>query len=385
MGLMSRRAPRAAPAGTVTGPVKVDRRTRRLAGRLRPGDIALIDHVDLDRVSAEALVAAGAAAVLNAKPSISGRYPNLGPELLVARGVPLIDDLGEDVFQHCGRAPSPGSTATPCWSAGRWWPAGVRQDAERVAQRDGRRPAGGLPSRWSRSRPTRSSTCARSATCCWTAWGCRPSAPGIEGRHCLVVVRGDDYRADLAALRPYIREFRPVLIGVDGGADALLEAGHRPDLIVGDMEAVSDAAMRCGAELVVHVHPDGRGSGLARANQLNLPAVTFTAAATSEDLALLLADAKGASVIVAVGAPRHAGRVPRPGSRRHGLDLPDPAAAGWPARRREGGRAAAPAGAVDLGGGAAGARPRWRRWPPGWPPVRWAGPGSTHSPSGGTN
>jgi uncharacterized membrane-anchored protein len=125
----------------------------------------------------------------------------------------------------------------------------------------------------------------------------------MEGRHCLVVIRGGDQRADLRALRPYLREFRPVLIGVDGGADALLEAGHRPDLIVGGMEAVSDAALRSGAELVVHVHPDGRGTGPARANQLNLPAITFTAAATSEDLALLLAHGKGASVIVAVGGP----------------------------------------------------------------------------------
>jgi uncharacterized membrane-anchored protein len=126
-------------------------------------------------------------------------------------------------------------------------------------------------------------------------------ATPIAGRHCLIVVRGYDYQADLEVLRPYIREFSPVLIGVDGGADALVAAGHRPHLIVGDMDSVSDKVLRCGAEIVVHAYPDGRAPGLDRVARLNLPAVTFPAAATSEDLAMLLADEKGASLIVAVG------------------------------------------------------------------------------------
>jgi uncharacterized membrane-anchored protein len=123
----------------------------------------------------------------------------------------------------------------------------------------------------------------------------------IAARHCLIVVRGYDYRADLDVLRPYIREFKPVLIGVDGGADALVEAGYTPDIIVGDMDSVSDDVMRCGAEVIVHAYPDGRAPGLARAHELNVPATLFSAAATSEDLAMLLADEKGASLIVAVG------------------------------------------------------------------------------------
>jgi uncharacterized membrane-anchored protein len=123
----------------------------------------------------------------------------------------------------------------------------------------------------------------------------------IAGRHCLIVVRGYDYKADLDVLRPYIREFKPVLIGVDGGADALVEAGYTPDMIIGDMDSVSDDVLRCGAEVIVHAYPDGRAPGLARVNQLGVAALTFPAAATSEDLALLLADEKGASLIVAVG------------------------------------------------------------------------------------
>jgi uncharacterized membrane-anchored protein len=123
----------------------------------------------------------------------------------------------------------------------------------------------------------------------------------FEGKHVLVVVRGYHYREDLAMLRSYIREFKPLMVGVDGGADALLEAGHRPDIIVGDMDSVSDIGLTCGAELVVHAYPSGEAPGLARVEGLGLPAVLCPAAGTSEDVALLLADQQGADLIVAVG------------------------------------------------------------------------------------
>ena len=126
-------------------------------------------------------------------------------------------------------------------------------------------------------------------------------ATSFAGRHVLIVVRGYDYKQDLASLRPYVREYRPVLIGVDGGADALKEEGYTPDLILGDMDSISDATLRCGAEVVVHAYPDGRAPGLARVEALGVPAVVFPAAGTSEDAAMLLADEHGAELIVAVG------------------------------------------------------------------------------------
>ena len=131
--------------------------------------------------------------------------------------------------------------------------------------------------------------------------GVPPITTEIDGRHCLIVVRGYHYREDLEALRPYIREYRPILIGVDGGADAILESGHKPDLIVGDMDSVSDKALRCGAEIVVHAYRDGRAPGLARVEALGITPVVFPAAGTSEDVAMLLADDSGAELIVAVG------------------------------------------------------------------------------------
>jgi uncharacterized membrane-anchored protein len=123
----------------------------------------------------------------------------------------------------------------------------------------------------------------------------------LDGRHALVIARGYRHREDLHTLRAYIREFKPVLVAVDGGADALLEAGYRPHLIVGDMDSVSDRALTCGAEIVVHAYADGAAPGLERVRELGLDSVLCPATGTSEDIALLLTDELGARLIVAVG------------------------------------------------------------------------------------
>jgi uncharacterized membrane-anchored protein len=115
------------------------------------------------------------------------------------------------------------------------------------------------------------------------------------------VVRGYDYKADLKALRTYIREVKPILIGVDGGADALVEEGYKPDIIIGDMDSVADATLKCGAELIVHAYAGGRAPGLSRLQELGLSATVFEAAGTSEDIAMVLAYEKSAELIVAVG------------------------------------------------------------------------------------
>jgi len=284
----------------IKGIVRLDRRTKRLIGRLRPGDIALIDHLDLDRVAADALVAARVLAVINAKPSISGRYPNLGPELLVQAGIPLIDDLGEDTFQQVREGDEVTLAGNTVLVAGKAIAHGVRHDAESVAKAmaDARE---GLSVQLEAFAANTMEYLKLERELLLDGVGVPDITTKLARRHCLIVVRGYDYKADLDVLRPYIREFKPVLIGVDGGADALIKAGYTPDLIVGDMDSVSDDALRCGAEIVVHAYPDGHAPGLARLNQLNVPAVTFPAAATSEDLAMLLADEKGASLIVAVG------------------------------------------------------------------------------------
>ncbi|MEV7231645.1 MULTISPECIES: putative cytokinetic ring protein SteA [Polymorphospora] len=300
MRLPTLRRTRTVEPGIVTGTARLDRRTKRLVGRLRPGDIAIIDHVDLDRVAADSLVAVGVAAVLNAKPSVSGRYPNLGPEVLIEAGIPLLDDLGETVFQAVREGANVRIDGNTVLLDGEPVAHGVRQDAETVAKAmaDARE---GLSVQLEAFAANTMEYLKQERDLLFDGVGVPEVETRIGGRHCLIVVRGYDYKADLDVLRPYIREYKPVLIGVDGGADALVEAGYTPDMIIGDMDSVTDDVLRCGAEVIVHAYPDGRAPGLARVQQLGLSAVTFPAAATSEDLAMLLADEKGASLLVAVG------------------------------------------------------------------------------------
>jgi uncharacterized membrane-anchored protein len=281
--------------------VRLDRRTKNLTKRLRPGEIAVIHHSDLDRVSAEALVECGVAAVVNAVPSVSGRYPNMGPGILMDAGIPLVDNVGDDVFTalHEGER--------------------LTLDGGRLLDQHGSVVAEGtlytteiLDEQLGYAREGLSDQIEAFAENTMTylrvekellleGVGVPDVATEIEGRHVLIVVRGYDYRSDLDLLRPYISEYRPLLIGVDGGADALIEAGFRPDMIIGDMDSCSDDTLRCGAELVVHAYHDGRAPGMERIEALGLSAVVFPALGTSEDAAMLLADFKGARLLVAVG------------------------------------------------------------------------------------
>lgn len=301
--LVGGRTPRRpAPDGAAPtiGRVRVDRRTRRLVSRLRPGDIVLIDHLDLDRVTAEALVSARVAAVLNARPSISGRYPTLGPDVLVRAGILLVDDLGEGIFDQVRDGDQITVDGDTIHNGGHVVGRGTRQDRARVTEGMAEARVG-LAVQLEAFVSNTVEYLNSERDLLLDGAGVPAIRTRLAGRPCVVVVRGYSYQDDLAALGPYLREFSPALIGVDGGADALLAAGLRPDVIVGDMDAVSDDALRCGAELVVRVSPTGRGFGTSRLAQLNLAAVPFPAAVASEDLALLLADAKGASPIVAVG------------------------------------------------------------------------------------
>ena len=296
------RRSRAQEAGPgVAGTARLDRRTKNLTKRLRPGDIAVIDHVDIDRVSADALVGCKVAAVVNAAPSISGRYPNLGPEILINAGIPLLDDVGKDVFAKLKEGTQVRLDGAQLLDGdGAVVAEGTVHDAGSVAAAMVEAKAG-LSVQLEAFAANTMEYMKRERALLLDGVGVPDVATSVEGRHVLVVVRGYDYKEDLHALRPYIRDYRPVLIGVDGGADALVEAGYSPDMIIGDMDSVSDDVLRSGAEVVVHAYADGRAPGLARVQDLGVDAITFPASATSEDIAMLLADEKGATLIVAVG------------------------------------------------------------------------------------
>jgi len=285
----------------VSGPARISRRTKELIGELQVGDIAVIDHLDLDRVAAEGLVAARPAAVVNAAASISGRYANVGPLLIAAAGIPLIDNVGREVIDALDDGAlfriDGGVLSSRGWSA-----VGVRQDIDTLERsiEASRATVGEELDRFAINTLEYLRSEHRALLEPLTV----PEV-GVEfhGRQVLVVVRGNDYRDDLAVLRRggYIAEVRPVLVGVDGGADALLDLGCTPDVILGDMDSVSERALRCGASLVVHGYPGGHAPGAARLEALGLDHSVFAAAGTSEDIALLLAYESGAELIVAVG------------------------------------------------------------------------------------
>ncbi|MDP9115751.1 MAG: putative cytokinetic ring protein SteA [Actinomycetota bacterium] len=294
----SRRRSDALPG--VSGVARLDRRTNRLVGRLNPGDIAVIDHVDLDRVAAAALLAARVSAVVNAQPSISGRYPNLGPDLLVANGITLLDNVGGEIFAAVKEGTKLRIHGDTVYIGETAVAAGTAQDITSVANLMSEAKAG-LSTQLEAFAVNTADFMMRERQLLLEGVGIPQVRTKFAGRHVVVVVRGFDHAADLKALKHYIREHKPVLIGVDGGADALLEAGHNPDVIVGDMDAVSDAALATGAEVIVHAYPDGRAPGLNRVQDLGIDATTFPTSGTSEDVAMLVADEKGAALIVAVG------------------------------------------------------------------------------------
>jgi uncharacterized membrane-anchored protein len=289
-----------APATAIRGTARLGRRTKELVKRVGPGDVAVIDHRNLDRIAAEELISSGVRATLNASPSSDGSYPNTGPLALVRAGVPLVD-AGPELFELIsegdrlevdgGRISSEGTPITE----GRPLQAeqlALNLDAQRAridrALHDFTentlahlREEGGLLS---------------------GAIDLPETRTRFRDRHVLIVVRGTDHVRDLRALRAYIGDVNPVLVGVDGGADAIIREGLRPDVVLGDMDSAGEAALRSGAELIVHAYPDGEAPGAERLRRLALPHTVLPSAGTSQDVAMLLAYEKGASLIVSVGA-----------------------------------------------------------------------------------
>ncbi|MCS6712679.1 hypothetical protein JSY14_11860 [Brachybacterium sp. EF45031] len=288
---------------TVSGTARLGKRTKDLTKRLVAGDIAVIDHEDIDRVAAEALVERRPVAVLNAARSTSGRYPNAGPRILVEAGIVLVDDLGPGLFDHL----TDGDSISVTGSTVRVDGAALSLDGSRrslaAVERAEAEARAGLSRQLELFAQNTMEYMLREKDLLLDGVGAPEIRTVLRDRPVLIVVRGYHYKEDLATLRPFLRENRPVVIGVDGGADAVLDAGWRPDLIIGDMDSVSDRALASGAELVVHAYRDGRAPGMDRLRELGLDgdAVLFPASGTSEDVAMLLADEKGASVIVAVG------------------------------------------------------------------------------------
>lgn len=300
-----RRAPaaskRSSKKGRIEGTARLDRRTKRLIGRLEPGNIAIIDHDELDRIAAESLLEHGVGAVVNAGSSVSARYPNLGPLVLATAGIPILDDVGKEVFTRIRegqRVRLDGQTLY----AGKDVIATGTLLTEATIRESMDAAHAKLSETVERFAENTLDYVRREQDILLNAITTPDLKARIKGRHALVVTRGYHYKEDLDALRSYIREMRPVIIAVDGAADACLARGMRPDIILGDMDSVSTEALGCGAELVVHAYPNGSSPGLPTIEALGLRAEVLTAPGTSEDVAMLLAHERGAELIVAVGS-----------------------------------------------------------------------------------
>ncbi|HKQ17258.1 MAG TPA: putative cytokinetic ring protein SteA [Solirubrobacterales bacterium] len=289
------------PDRRVVGPARLGKRTKDLVKRLEVGEIAIIDHADLDRIAAEDLAASRVAGVINVAPFSTGRYPNVGPLILARSGVVLVEAVGAPLFESLDRGDVIELDGGDVLLSGTTLANGTRPSI------------GDLEQRLAEQRSRIDRAIAEFATN--TIEHVRVESELLsgeirlpqtrtrfDGRHVLIVVRGPRYREDLAALNAYIRDVRPLIIGVDGCADAVLRAGLRPDVILGDMDSATDKALRCGAELIVHAYPDGSAPGHERLEDAGLDHLVIPAPGTSQDVAMLLANEKGASLIVMVGA-----------------------------------------------------------------------------------
>ena len=285
---------------TLSGTAQLGKRTKHLVKRLKPGDIAIIDHEDIDRVSAESLVASGVKAVVNAASSISGKYPNIGPSIIVEAGLLLLDEVGGSIFEKLSDDTPIAIVDNEVFFEDNAIAAGTLLSAELIAERM----EAAEESLGDELEQFISNTVEyidkQKGELIFDPW-VPSTTTEFRDKQVLVVVRGYDYLEDLRTLRPYIREIHPVLIGVDGGADALLEVGFKPHIIIGDMDSVSDKALRSGAEIIAHAYEDGTVTASSHMEELGLSFTKWPLSATSEDLALLLAWVKKAELIVAVG------------------------------------------------------------------------------------
>lgn len=297
MKLLSRQS-RALPG--VTGVARVSRRSDTLLNKVGTGDVVVVDHIDLDRATADALVKAGVLAVVNAAPSISGRYPNLGPEILVNSGVILVDEVGDKVFGRIKDGAKVRIDGGSLYLGDEPVATGIEQTPESVADLLIEAKAG-MAAQLEAFAANAIEYMKRERSLLLDGVGIPQIATAIAGKQVLVVAASAETAAELKSLRKYISDYHPVLVGVDAGADAIREAGYKPHLIVGNPDLIGPDALKSGAEVVIPADVDGHAPGLERLQDLGLGAVTFPATGTSEDLALLLVDAAEASLIVTAG------------------------------------------------------------------------------------
>lgn len=284
----------------IKGPIKIDRKTKNLAKRLSGGEIAVINHQDIDEVAANSLVEGKARLIINAGESISGKYPNKGPGILVGNGIPILDNVGVELFSSLKEGDILEIQDKKIFKDGILVGQGEILDQELVKKKIAYCYEN-LSQELDVFIDNTIEYAKKEKGFILGELEIPKVKTDFKDRHVLVVVRGHNYKEDLNTIRAYIEDMKPVLIGVDGGGDAIREFGFEPDMIVGDMDSISDETLRKAGEVVVHAYPDGRAPGLKRMEELGIESIVFPAPGTSEDIAMLMAYEYGAKLIVALG------------------------------------------------------------------------------------
>jgi uncharacterized membrane-anchored protein len=292
----------------LTGRAILGMRTKEILPQLDAVTIPVINHENLDRVTAETMVEAGVNAVVNAAGSTTGAYPNMGPFILARAGVYILDGVGQKVFEKLSTGDEIELRGDGVYRGGELVAVGEHLDEETAERklRESREVVGVALESFAQNTVE---FMRHEQDLLFSKLGVPADlVDEIRGHHVLVVVRGYDYRQDLAALRTYLREVRPFIIGVDGGADAVRAAGWTPDLVFGDMDSVSPIGLREAKRVLVHAYPNGEAPGMERVRAAGIKdAETLPAPGLSEDVAILIAEQCGAELIVAVGT--HVGLV----------------------------------------------------------------------------
>lgn len=283
----------------IKGRVILNKKTKELVKEIKANEIAIIDHKDVDQIAADSLVEKQVKAVFNLSPSISGRYPNVGPEILLLKGIPVIDIFEGNLFLLLNDGDEIVFKEGIIYKSGRVIARGEELSREQIENKNNQAQTN-LEKELGKFLDNTLSYINKEKNDFFNI-----TTPELEinfnGKHVLIVVRGADYKDDLSAIKSYIHEMNPIIIAVDGGADACLERGYLPDIIIGDMDSVTDYSLKKAKVILVHAYSDGRAPGLRRIKKLGLDYKLFPAPGTSEDIAMLLAYEKGAELITAVG------------------------------------------------------------------------------------
>lgn len=288
----------------IKGIVKKDFKTKALCKRLHPGDIALIAHPDLDELAAQELAERGVKAVINACNTFSGDYPAQGTKVLLEEGIFILDKVGKSIFSQVKEGEVITIAGNTIFYSNKKIAQGRVMKKEILADHM-LRAEENLNRKLDFFVQNTLAFARKEKKLILDKLDIPELKTRIEGKHVLIVVRGKNYKKDLRAIASYIKEVKPVLVGVDGGADALREIGFNCHIIIGDMDSVEDATLFKAEEIIVHAYPDGRAPGMARISRLGLKGKIISAPGTSEDLAFLLAYEQKATLIVAVGSHSH--------------------------------------------------------------------------------